>query len=206
MLPEGGRRPRLDGLVTSWSTQLGTDEVHPARTPPRTRIARSLIDGASAQQTPGRARAIILAGVQQRLVVAESLMAALVTRGACRYHRLVAESIMDAAGGMQSLPEKEFDMIRRRRRLPVTNQQRVLRRQDGRMYLDKLWMSYDVSVEIHGLPHLQVSRWEADLERQNEIIILGPRLICFSSYAIRHEADRVGDQLERALRRGGWQG
>lgn len=75
LLPKGGRRPRLDGLVTSWSTHLGTDQVHPARTPPRTRITRSLIDGASSQQAPARARAIILAGVQQRLVVAESLEA-----------------------------------------------------------------------------------------------------------------------------------
>jgi hypothetical protein len=205
-LPKGGRRPRLDGLVTSWSTHLGTDQVHPARTPPRTRITRSLIDGASSQQAPARARAIILAGVQQRLVVAESLEAALATRGACRHRGLIMESIMDAAGGLQSLPEWEFDLIRRRRRLPVPDRQRALRRQDGRMYLDNVWASYDVSAEVHGIPHLRVSRWEADLERQNEIIILGPRLICFSSYAIRHEADRVGDQLERALRRGGWAG
>jgi hypothetical protein len=65
---------------------------------------------------------------------------------------------MDAAGGLQSLPEKEFDLIRRRRRLPVPNRQRVLRRKDGRMYLDNVWASYDVSVEIHGIPHLRVSR------------------------------------------------
>jgi hypothetical protein len=185
---------------------IGSDQVHPTRTPPRTRIGRSLIDGSSAQQAPRRARAITLAGVQQRLVVAESLQAALASRATCRHRRLIAESIGDAAGGLQSLPETEFDLIRRRRRLPIPDRQRVLRRLDGRMYLDNLWARFDVSVEIHGIPHLRVSQWDADLNRQNEIIILGPRLICFSLYAIRHEAGRVGDQLERALRRGGWTG
>jgi hypothetical protein len=204
VLPEGARRPQLNGLVTSWSTKLGRDQVHPSRIPPRTRIARSLVDGASLQSAPRRARAIILAGVQQRLVVVESLEDALAARGTCRHRRLLAESIADAAGGQQSLPEREFDVIRRRRHLPTPDRQQVMQRRDGRMYLDNLWAAYDVSVEIHGVPHLRISQWDADLERQNEIIILGPRLICFSSYAIRHQADRVGDQLERALRRGGW--
>jgi hypothetical protein len=204
VLPEGGRRPQLHGLVTSWSTKLGPDQIHPSRTPPRTRIARSLVDGASVESAPPRARAIILAGVQQRLVVAKSLEDALAARGTCRHRRLIAESIIDAAGGLQSLPEREFDVIRKRRHLPIPDRQQVVQRRDGRMYLDNLWAAYDVSVEIHGIPHLRISQWDADLERQNEIIILGPRLICFSSYAVRHQADRVGDQLERALRRGGW--
>jgi hypothetical protein len=59
---------------------------------------------------------------------------------------------------------------------------------------------------VQGIPHLGVRQWEQDLERANEIVIDGPRLLIFSLYAVRHDADRVGDQLARMLRRAGWSG
>jgi hypothetical protein len=49
-----------------------------------------------------------------------------------------------------------------------------------------------------------VTQWDSDLDRANEIVIGGPRLLIFSSYAVRHEQPRVGDQLMRMLCRGGW--
>lgn len=62
----------------------------------------------------------------------------------------------------------------------------------------------DTTCEIHGIPHMLVPQWDADLLRTNEISITGPRQLVFSSYAIRHEQGVVADQLERMLRRGGW--
>lgn len=76
----------------------------------------------------------------------------------------------------------------------------------GRYYLDVEWRAHDTACEIHGLPHLQVVQWESDLSRINEITIAGPRVLVFSSYAVRRMSDRVGDQLIRMLRRGGWRG
>lgn len=100
----------------------------------------------------------------------------------------------------------DVERIRRRLGLPEPSRQSRARRPDGRYYLDLEWRAYGVAVEIHGIPHLRVLQWESDLERANEIVIEGPRLLIFSSYAARHEQDRVGAQLLRLLRRGGWNG
>jgi hypothetical protein len=55
-------------------------------------------------------------------------------------------------------------------------------------------------------PHLGVLQWDRDLMRANEVIIVGPRLLCFTSYAVRHEPDLAGRQITRLLRRQGWSG
>jgi len=206
VLPSGARRPPEPWVIPHWSTMLDQRDVHPDRAPRRTRPARSLVDAASWQRYPRRARAIVLAGVQQRLTSTRHLRDALSRRGPCRHRRLITESILDAAGGIQSLPERDVEQIRRRFHLPTPSRQSPVRRPDGRYFLDLEWQQYDVGAEIHGIPHLQVVQWESDLERANEIVIEGPRLLIFSSYATRHESDRVGHQLARLLRRGGWTG
>jgi hypothetical protein len=185
---------------------LSVADVHPLRLPPRTRPQRSLIDAASWSpfEAERRARAIILGGVQQRITRTRDLREALSRRGACRHRALIVESILDARGGIQSLPELDFEMIRRRRGLPEPSTQAPRRRADGKYYLDVEWRDYDAACEIHGIPHLRVLQWESDLERANEITIAGPRLLVFSSYATRRRQDRVGRQLVQLLRRGGW--
>ena len=208
VMPEGHRRPAGGWLIPHWSRELSDADVHPLRQPRRTRPQRSLVDAASwcpwGQER--RARSIVLAGVQQRITSTRDLRDALSRRGPCRHRALIVESILDAHGGIQSLPERDFDAIRTRRRLPRPTRQAVRRRSDGRYYLDVEWQDLDAACEIHGIPHLAVVQWEADLERANEISIGGPRLLIFSSYAVRRQQDRVGDQMERLLRRGGWHG
>lgn len=204
VVPQGRRRPVADGVTSMWSTQLGPGDVHPLRLPRRTTIERSLLDMSINARCAQAARAPLLAGVQQRLTVPARLHEALVRRGPCARRALIAETLDDAEGGIQSLPEREFDVLRQRRGLPPPARQRVVRRPDGRYYLDADWQQFDLSVEIHGMPHLEVRNWDADLDRHNELNIDGRRLLQFCSYAVRHQSERVGEQLERALRRGGW--
>lgn len=204
--PPGARRPQHPAVVPHWSTMLDDRDVHPLRSPRRTRPARSLVDAASWSEPQRLARAIVLAGVQQRMVRTKEMRDALSRRGPCRHRALIIESILDAAGGIQSLPEHDFELIRRRHRLPEPARQAVRRRSDGKYYLDIDWPDFDTACEVHGIPHIRVLQWEADLERANEISIGGPRLLVFSSYAVRHQYLRVGDQLIRMLRRGGWPG
>ncbi|MGH3423517.1 MAG: hypothetical protein ACRDO8_02240 [Nocardioidaceae bacterium] len=204
--PMGARRPSYEDLDVRWSIWLDSQDVHPLRLPPRTRPARSLVDAASWQHFVRRARAIILAGVQQQLVATRHLREAMIRRGSCKHRALIVESILDAHGGVQSLPELDFEHIRRRIGAPPPTRQSVRRRKDGKCYLDVEWVEYETGCEIHGIPHIRVLSWESDLERANEITIDGPRLLIFSSYAVRREQERVADQLLRMLRRGGWRG
>lgn len=194
------------GIGVRWSTMLGPEDVNPMSVPPRTRLPRALVDAASDRVAKRRARVILLAGVQQRLLRPAALSDALSRRGRCRNRAVIAESILDAAGGIESLPEGDFNAIRCRLRLPEPQRQRILQRPDGRYFLDNDWPEFGVRAEIHGIPHYEIQDWDNDLLRQNDISIEGGGLLLFSSYATRHLPDQVGDQLLRMLRRRGWSG
>lgn len=206
VLPDGASRPGHEDIVPHWSTMLDARDVHPLRLPRRTRPARSLVDEAAWTTNERRARVLILAGAQQRLAGTRQFRDALSRRGPCRHRALIVESILDAAGGIQSLPELDFDTLRRDAGLPPPTRQSVLRRADGRFYLDVEWTRLGAACEIHRIPHLQVQNWDADLLRANEITLAGPRLLVFSSYAVRRQRGQVQRQLVALLRRGGWRG
>ncbi|MFC5677188.1 hypothetical protein [Aeromicrobium endophyticum] len=187
-----------DDLDLHWSVYLDERDVHPLRTPPRTRPARSVIDVASWEHRDKRAREIVLSAAQKRVVAPRTLREAVARRGMCRHRALIVESYLDAAGGIQSLPERSFDEIRREVGLPPPERQAVVRRPDGRYYLDVWWAAFNLAVEVHGIPHMQVEQWDGDLLRLNEVVIDGRRTLVFSSYAIRRQRPVVVDQLRRS--------
>lgn len=204
VMPIGARRPRHDDVTPHWSSKLGLEDVHPGREPRRTRPARSLIDAASWAGSDIAARRIIISGIQQGLSTTRSIREAMTRRGTCRRRALIIESVLDAAGGIQSLPERDFTVIVAQFDLPRPSRQQAVRGADGRYYLDADWTDYAVSAEIHGIPHLDVPRWDDDLRRGNEIVIGGRRVVVFSSFGVRHHASQVGDQLRRLLLSAGW--
>ncbi|OUZ11735.1 hypothetical protein BHE97_04335 [Aeromicrobium sp. PE09-221] len=206
-LPQGRRPTALPPSELHWSTclELGVD-VHVARTPRRTIIARSLVDAASWSAHQRHARVLIIAAFQQGLVQADAVTAALERRGTCRHRALIVESVLDALGGIQSLPERDFTWIWRVLGLPPPTRQQRLKGADGQYYLDAYWRELDLAVEIHGAPHRAVNRWDADVVRANEVAITGSRVLVFTSFAIRRERAVVADQLLRMARRCGWTG
>jgi hypothetical protein len=206
VLPEGADRPLLPSTVTHWSTRLADTDVHPVRAPRRTRTERSVVDAASWTEHDRHARAIVLASMQQGLVAARGMHEVLDRRATVLRAGLVRESVLDADGGIASLPEKDFDNLVLQAGIPRPTRQRVVRGPAGRYYLDAEWPELGVAVEIHGLPHQGVVQWSHDLFRANEVVIEGPRLLFFTSYVVRHEPLVVLDQLVRALRAGGWTG
>lgn len=191
------RLPEEWNVHVRWSRMLGSEDVNANAVPPRTRRSRSVVDAACERVSERRARVIVLAAVQQRFTRPPDLWDALSRRGRCRNRKIIAESIIDATGGIESLPELEFETIRLRLRLPIPARQRVVRRNDGRYYLDNDWPDFGVRVEIHGIPHSEIRNWDSDLLRQNDLSIQGGGLLVFSSYAVRHVQDRVESQLVR---------
>ena len=187
-----------DDLDLHWSMYLDERDIHPLRTPPRTRPARSVIDAASWERHGRRAREIVLSAAQKGVVAPRTLREALTRRGACRHRALIVESYLDAAGGIQSLPERSFDEIRREAGLPRPERQAAVRRTDGRYYLDVWWKAFNLAVEVHGIPHMEVEQWDGDLLRLNEVVIDGRRTLVFSSYAIRRQRSVIIDQLRRS--------
>ncbi len=203
--PSGARRgSRLAGVVTHWSTELTNADIHPTRSPRRTRAARSVVDAAAWCVEPRRARWIVLSGIQQGLVRPRDVLAALARRGPCRHRALITESAFDAAGGLSSLPERSVGEIWREVGLPpLTHQKRVLR-PGGNAYLDAWCEALQFGVEVHGIPHLTVENWDSDLFRTNDIVISRTDLLAFSSYAVRYEREAVEAQLVRMAKQHSW--
>ncbi len=116
--------------------------------------------------------------------------------------------LVDAAGGIHSLPEREFARLVDRRRLPPPSHQAVRRdSNDKRRYLDFSWDRYATRVEIDGGAHREVRQWWADFDRDNALeLVDDARLLRFPAYAVRHRCADVGSVVERALRLGGWPG
>lgn len=196
------------GLVVARSSRLTVADVVPGRLPPRTTIERSVLDAAGTARRSDRAAALLLAAVQQGLTRADRLQAVLNRLPRQRRRSLLRDVLLDAAGGIHSLPEREFACLVRRRSLPPPSHQAVRPDATGkRRYLDFAWTRYATRVEIDGSAHLEVVRNWADCERDNQLqLVVDARSLRFPAYAVRHHPERVGDLVERALRLGGWTG
>lgn len=197
VVPGGAKRPAGD-LIVHWSTRLDDVDVPAHRAPRRTSLERSVLDAASWTDSPRRARVLVIAAFQQRLTSVRRMREALSRRGPCRHRALIKESILDAAGGIQSLPEFDFDQLRVLAGLPRPTRQAKVRGAGGRYFLDVWWEHLNLAVEIHGIPHLGIEQWSDDLHRTNELVIDGRRVLIFSSFAVRREQATVIHQLRRA--------
>jgi hypothetical protein len=174
--------------------------------PPRTEPARSTIDVASRAKGDVRVRGTVLAVVQQKVVSPGALTKVVGRFPTLPRRALIRESITDAIGGIESVPEHEFDVIRRAWHLPEPSRQAIVERRDGRFFLDAEWQRYRARCEVHGAPHFSVDRWSDDLERQNDLVLSRGSMLAFTSFTIRHRQPVVGRQLVTLLRQGGWRG
>jgi very-short-patch-repair endonuclease len=205
LIPARGRRP-ANGLAVWHRSEVLPDHHVAPRLPPRTTRARSLVDAASWADTDRQARAIVLSVVRQRLVTVQAAFQALDVRLVTRRQKTIAEALHDAAGGIQSLPEQDFDRLLRRGGLPRPVRQRVLVRVSGTVYLDADYDEYALTVEIDGAPHTDVEAGEADATREHALVITGRRVLRFSAWQVRHRPRYVARVIAEALRSGGWTG
>jgi very-short-patch-repair endonuclease len=193
------------GVIVHRSRALPAADIHRLGTPPCTMPPRSLVDAAAWAPTDDRARAIIAAGFQQRLVTLDEIHHVLHHMPRLNRRRLIGQTATDAAGGSESVSEMDFLRLCRRGRLPTPTRQAVRTDSSGkRRYLDAYFEEWGVQVEIDGGQHTEVSHWWADMRRQNDLWIAGTRVLRFPAWAIRNRRDDVIAQLQSALIAAGW--
>jgi hypothetical protein len=189
-----------DAAVVHRSRLLGPADVHPARRPPRTRTPRSILDAASWMRTENGTRAVLAAGVQQRLVRAEHLAAALARRGPVPRRALIRATLADIAGGAQALSELDFCRLTRRFGLPEPSRQALRKDKHGRVrWLDACWERARLVAEVDGLWHMDAAAWWADMHRDNELTLSGYRVLRFPAFAVRDHPEEVAAQIADAL-------
>jgi hypothetical protein len=208
LTPHGSNRDDLEHeqlrVRVHESRRLTDADVHPSRRPARTRLPRSIIDGASLAGSDGRCRAIVAASVQQRLVRPAELLVAARARKSLTRRALIIETINDVEGGSHSLPELEYLRGIRRVGLPMPSRQHVVRRGNGCYYLDCEFDAYQVTVEINGAQHIELLNKEADDIRRTGLAIGGRLMVDIGSHTVRHDIDGAMLITAAALRSRGW--
>jgi len=190
--------------VVHRSRLLEAADVHPVRRPRRTRTARSILDAALWMRTENGTRAVLAAGVQQRLVRAEDLIAALARRGTVPRRGLIRTTLADIGGGAQALSELDFCRLTRRFGLPEPTRQALRKDKQGRVrWLDACWEPARLVVEVDGLWHMDATAWWADMRRDNELTLSGYWVLRFPAFAVRDQPEVVAAQIAEALRLAG---
>jgi hypothetical protein len=183
------------------SRRFTESDIDEAAAPPRTHVARSVIDAAAWSRSPRRACAILCAAVQQRLTTPDRLAAELAAAGRVRHVAIMREVLGDIAGGAHTLAEIDLGKLAHRAGLAPPQRQSFRRDPDGGLrYLDAEFGLPDGSllvVEVDGRGHLEVQKWMDDLDRQNEVVIDGRTVLRFASLTIRLSEHKVVDQLRR---------
>lgn len=205
LIPAGRRARAMAGVRIHRTAVLPAHHVRWTGSPPRTVVARSVVDAAAWARTDDDARAIVAAAFQQRRVVPADLDRVLDLMPRSRRRALVIETAALAAGGAHALTELNLATLCRRSGLPPPDEQVHRTDSSGRdRYLDAYWSEYRLHVEVDGSWHLEVRTWWSDMQRQNDLWISGDRVLRFPGWALIHEPAKVAAQLHAALVAGGW--
>jgi very-short-patch-repair endonuclease len=197
------RLPRLPEDMPAVQTHRTT--VFPQRhrqigSPPRTTVARAVIDGAAWAPNDNEARELIVRSCQQGRTTVASLREVLRRFPMLRRRRLILQTIDGAEGGAAALSEIDLVRLCRRHGLPLPDLQRIRTdATDRRRYVDAHWASSHLLVEIDGGHHMDAQYWAADMLRQNQIWIAGDRILRFPAWLVRSDPAAVAAQLREAL-------
>jgi len=138
---------------------------------------------------------MVAAAVQQRLVTAQELDAALRAVGRIRHKKYLREAVADAAAGAQALGE--IDLARVCRRFGLTEPRRQVPRRDESgvwRFLDAEWVLPNgevVVLEVDGGYHMDAFSWQADMRRERSLVVGRKRVLRATNFEVRHEPAAV---------------
>lgn len=168
--------------------------------PPRTTVARSVVDAASWAPSERAAQLVLAAACQQRRVTPGEILAVLSVLSRVRRRAFLQRTVTDLAGGASALSEIDLLALCRRADLPLPDLQQRRRDADGRYrYVDAYWRERRLHVEVDGAHHMEAAEWSLDMLRQNSIWIAGDRILRFPAWLLRTDPDKVATQLRAAL-------
>lgn len=203
-VPRGARVRRTAGLNVRQTRRWQADDVAAGSGPPRARPEVAAVRAALWAKSAKQAALLVTLAVQQGLTSVELLASELLRITRDKRRVLLGELVLELAGGVRSLGELEFARECRRRGLPEPSRQARRRGRGGHYYLDALWESFAVAVEIDGIHHLAAPSVVDDALRQNHVSLQGCTVLRLPLLGLRLAPDQFFAQIERALIAGGW--
>jgi hypothetical protein len=180
---------------------------HPARNPPRTRIAETVLDLAQLSTSFDDAFSWLSRGCGRRLVTAQQLHQAVIARGRQRWREDILAALPVIADGVHSNLENRYVRdVERPHGLPEAKRQAWMRQGMRSRYPDNLYEAFGVAVELDGRAyHLVEDRWQ-DIRKDNASATSGIVTLRFSWADVSRRPCEVAAVVASTLRQRGWPG
>lgn len=202
-VPRGVKPLSGAGLNIRRTRRLKVTDRAPAGVP-RTKVEVAAVRAALWAVSDKQAALLVTMTVQQGLSNAERIGQSLLSVRRDKRRSLLHALVLDLMGGVRSLGELDFARSCRRRGLPEPSRQVIRKGVDGRYYLDVYWEEWHVVVEIDGIHHSWAANVVPDALRHNEVAIAKDIVLRLPLLGLRVAEDDFFEQIERALRAGGW--
>jgi len=197
-VPHGRRVPAAGGLSVHHSRRFA-DAGHVVRRGLRLEAAgRAVVSATQAVASERRALGLVLAAVQQRIVLPGEISAHLVP--GLRHGAAIGRVLADAEAGADSL--REVDVTRLLRRAGMTSYRRQVR-----IPTPSGPRPYDIGVdladgtlllvEVDGVHHLDPRRRELDAEKDAAALALGHQVMRIPVHVVGEQEERLVQQLTR---------
>lgn len=204
-VPKSANPRRCRGAVVHETRRYESECVLDGRVP-RMKPSTAAVHAALWARSDRQAALYVLAAAQQRLFTVQDFADEVAKVRRDKRRRLLRALYADLAGGIESVGERDFALGCRARGYPEPTRQTVRYTETGRLIYDNDFDPYDVTAEIDGSQHLDPSSWIGDALKQNVVSIEGRTVIRIPNLALRLCPEPFFEQLEQALRRGGWAG
>jgi hypothetical protein len=205
-VPSSRRVSKQPGLRIHLSHRAAI-AVHPARTPPRTRVEETVIDLWDTAGCPDDAVAWVARSIGRRLTTQAKLREAMQARCKLHWRQLLADALSEEAAGLHSILEHRYVRgVERPHGLPTGRRQARARRGDKVEYRDTLYEDYGLVVELDGrLAHPDDARW-TDIQRDNAAAAAGLATLRYGWLPITTGPCQVAAEVAKVLTARGYIG
>ncbi len=173
--------------------------MHPARTPPRTRMEETVLDLAELARSFDDAFFWLSAACSNRLVTPDQIRASAGCRKKLRWRADLAAALEEISDGIMSNLERQYVRnVERPHGLPRPKRQARMRQGARSAYLDNLFAEFGVAVELDGrAAHPVETRWQ-DIHRDNYFASAGIITLRYSWADVTERPCQVAAEIARA--------
>jgi Transcriptional regulator, AbiEi antitoxin len=205
-LPGDRRVRKRPGLVLHRSARA-SQAVHPARTPPRTRVEETVIDLWDAAGSIDDAVSWVARSLGRRLTTQAKLRAAVDARAKVRSRALLDDLLCADMDGLNSILEYRYVRdVERPHGFPKGTRQAIAARGGRRIYRDTVYEKYELVVELDGrISHPDEFRWD-DVGRDNAAAADGLTTLRYGTVALSTAPCEVAAEVAKLLVARGYAG
>jgi hypothetical protein len=164
----GTRRVRRRSGLAVHLSAAAWRTVHPAQSPPRTRVEETILDLWDAAEDLDEGVGWVTGALQRRRTTPDKIRQAMAARSRLRRRKYLAELLSPDSAGIHSVLEYRYvHNVERPHGLPTGKRQKQFRRGSHNEYRDALYEEYQTVVELDGnATHRADTRWR-DISRDN---------------------------------------